>query len=51
MRRKRAPRAVVRWRLIKLRFALEGHDLTRIVGRQVAQLDGLRLRHRLREGR
>src|SRR3954468_8567727 len=31
-RRRRTPRAVVRWRLIKLRFALEGADPSRQLG-------------------
>ena len=34
-----APRAVVRWRLIQLRFALEVRDITSSVGRRPGELD------------
>jgi hypothetical protein len=45
MRRRMAPRAVVRWLLIGLRFALEVHDLTTVVGSGCANLDRRGLHH------
>src|SRR5947209_3052178 len=40
--RRRTPRAVVRWRLIKLRFALEGVDPSRHIGVSPGRNPGFR---------